>query len=208
MSRLPIPHFIEKLFAEKADKPVVVTVTVDASGASMSAADLAKLTSDMVMCWYSGNRLILTSNLSILPGAGTATVTGTASSSTAFTIAFIHSATNTAIASVIPYETGKIQVTNVFPCFIFKDGNTCICQSTYSQLPANIPAGTYTQITTLPDGFAAQTNQFIPVPITSDGGVFKTYAILAVRENRLLIRPQTELGANTFNFFTFTYSTI
>ena len=88
---------------KKADKPVIVSVTVDTAGASMSAADLAKLKSDMVMCWYTGNRLNLTSDLSITPGSGQQPA-GKASSSTTFTIAFIHSANNTAIASVIPAE--------------------------------------------------------------------------------------------------------
>ena len=89
---------------EKADIPVVVTVTVDTAEASMSAADQAKLTADMVMCWYTGDRSKLTSNLSITPAAGSATVTGTASSSTTFTIAFIHTANVRGIASVIHHK--------------------------------------------------------------------------------------------------------
>lgn len=98
---------------EKADIPITVTITVDSNGASMSGADQAKLTADMVMCWYSGDRSKLTSNLSITPAAGSATVTGTASSSTTFTIAFIHSTNGGGIASVItssaPKEIGYLK---------------------------------------------------------------------------------------------------
>ena len=86
---------------KKADIPVIVSVNVDTAGASMSAADLAKLTSDMIICWYTGDRTKLTADIDIAPGSGQQP-TGTASSLTTFTIAFIHSANTTAINSVIP----------------------------------------------------------------------------------------------------------
>ena len=82
---------------EKADKPIIVTVTVDASGASMSAADQAKFTPDMIMCGYSitgGSKNSLKSNVTIRPGqtAGTASVEGTATAQVVFKAAFIHTA--------------------------------------------------------------------------------------------------------------------
>lgn len=188
--------------------PVIVSVTVDAGGASMSATDQAKLTADMIMCWYKGNRSILDSDLSITPAAGSASVAGTARSSTSFTIAFIHSANGNNIASVIPRETGKLEFTNVLPCLIFKDNNTCIFQSTYNRISATIPSGSYTEIVTLPEGFTAKSNQFISVVITDYNGNFKTYALVTIQNNHISIQPQTTLEANTFNFFSFTYSTI
>lgn len=94
MSRLPIPHFIQRLFAEKADKPITVTVTVDDSGAEMSAADRAKFTPDMIMCGYSvvnGDKKNLKTPVTIEPGqtAGIVTVSGTASAQIVFNATFI-----------------------------------------------------------------------------------------------------------------------
>lgn len=88
-----IASALSTLNDQKANLPVIVTVTVDSNGATMSAADQAKLTSDMIMCWYNGDVGELTSELSITPGNGTVTVTGTARTSQTFSIAFIHSAT-------------------------------------------------------------------------------------------------------------------
>ena len=81
--------------------PVIVSVIVDANDAKMSAADQAKLTADMIMCWYSGDRTKLKTDLRITPAVESATVTGTASSSTTFTVAFIHSANANSVDSVI-----------------------------------------------------------------------------------------------------------
>ena len=86
---------------KKADIPVIVSVVADTAGASMSAADLEKLTSDMIMLWYSGDSTKVMENIEINPGSGQQP-TGRASSSTTFTIAFIHSANTTAVTSVIP----------------------------------------------------------------------------------------------------------
>ena len=82
---------------EKADIPITVTVTVDTSGASMSAEDQAKFTPDMLMCSYSvvsGNKNNLLTPVTIEPGqtAGTVSVTGTASAQIVFIVCFIHTA--------------------------------------------------------------------------------------------------------------------
>lgn len=77
--------------------PITVTVTVDNSGASMSAADQAKFTPDMIMCGYSvinGDKDNLLTPVEIEPGqiAGTVTYSGTASAQIIFNVAFIHTA--------------------------------------------------------------------------------------------------------------------
>ena len=101
---------------EKADIPVIVSVTVDSSGPSMSAADQAKLTSDMIMCWwYNPDKAKkLNSMLTMIPGDGSiswGTNAATASSSTTFTIAFIHSANGGGIASVISADIDILNYT-------------------------------------------------------------------------------------------------
>ena len=88
---------ITDLDDEKADIPITVTVTVDSSGAAMSAADQAKFTPDMLMCGYSvisGDINTLLTPVEIEPGqtAGTVTYSGTASAQIVFNVAFIHTA--------------------------------------------------------------------------------------------------------------------
>ena len=103
---------------KKADIPVIVSVVADTAGASMSAADLEKLTSDMIMLWYSGDSTKVTENIEINPGSGQQP-TGRASSSTTFTIAFIHSANTTAVTSVIPKN--NIYCTREFRSVVVED---------------------------------------------------------------------------------------
>lgn len=78
-------------------KPITVTVTVDTNGASMSAADQAKFTPDMIMCGYSvtgGIKENLKSDIIIRPGqiAGTASVSGSATAQVVIVASFIHTA--------------------------------------------------------------------------------------------------------------------
>lgn len=158
--------------AEKADIPVTVSVTVDANGATMSAADQAKLTADMVMCWYNGDTSLLTADLTITPGAGTATVTGTASSQTTFTVAFIHSSSG-GIASVIGTGvTTRIHVSRTAilstagAAVIYKNGTTCIF---YINTLIDSSGTGWTKIADIPTGFepksytyeALLTNNFV-----------------------------------------------
>ena len=115
------------LSQQKADLPVVVTVTVDGNGPSMSAADQAKLTSDMIMCWwYNPDKATkLNSSLNMIPGDGSiswGTNAATASSSTTFTIAFIHSANGGGIASVIKHDSPTaVNITTIEDCFIVRN---------------------------------------------------------------------------------------
>ena len=169
MSRLPIPHFIERLFAEKADKPVIVTVTVDASEASMSAADLAKLTSDMIMCWYYGDRTKLKTDLSILPGNGQQP-TGTATSQTTFTIAFIHSANENSVASIIPMagipSTATVSIFFTIPSV--PDGTNCYSASVYIGYGKQLVPNTASQTDMNTKGvYLRSTNGFAQIYVSS-----------------------------------------
>ena len=153
---------VNKQAQQKADIPVIVSVTVDTAGASMSAADLAKLTSDMVMCWYVGDKTKLKTDLSILPGSGQQP-TGTATSQTTFTIAFIHSANGAATASVISIDTTtriaptrtSILQTDAGVAYLYRNGSTGIFYSNCSI----VASGTgWTKITEIPGEAAIRCN--------------------------------------------------
>ena len=71
-------------------KPVIVTVTVNANSVSMSAADQAKLTDDMIKIWHYGDTSKLTKRLEITPGNGTVSFNDArATSQIDLTIAFL-----------------------------------------------------------------------------------------------------------------------
>jgi len=71
-------------------QPVIVTVTVNANSVSMSAADQAKLTDDMIKIWHYGDTSKLTKRLEITPGNGTVSFNDArATSQIDLTIAFL-----------------------------------------------------------------------------------------------------------------------